>query len=248
MGLKNLWLYIQEHINEIITSIFFIIIIYIIYTNKHSIFTEKDFKSYIMAFVALFGIFLAWLQFMFHKYNSKKEAAVTYFPRPLELEKIESEIDQVINFWKRKEPLDNYEVRLMTSKSIEDDEYRLIWKKLSIPLRKQILDNSCLCCKKDKEIDISILDIYENKYNPFIDELYLNVRRKLNAYLNQIEAYCLAVNKGNIDLKSSKELWSHKFFNHFQKARPYIEMVRKDIGDNSIYLEFENVLKKWGRL
>jgi len=248
MKAKNIWLYFREHINEIVTSIFFIIIVYLIYSNKDIVFTKENFKSYIMAFVALFGIFLAWLQFMFHKYNAKKEAALSYFPRPLELEKIESEIDQVINFWKRKEPLDNYEVKLMTSKAIDNDEYRLIWKKLSIPLRKDILDNSCLCCKEDKEIDISILNIYDDKYNPFIDELYLNVRRKLNTYLNQIEGYCLAVNKGNIDLKSSKELYSHKFFNHFKKARPYIEMVRTDIGDDTIYLEFENVLKKWDRL
>jgi hypothetical protein len=248
MKLKNIWLYFEEHINEIITSVLFIIIVYLIYTNKTYILKEENIQSYIMPFVALFGIFLAWLQFMFHKYNKKKEAAVTYFPRPLELEKIESEIDQIINFWKRKEPLDNYEVKLMTNKNIDNDEYRLIWKKLSIPLRKEILDSSCLCCKKDEEIDISILDNYDDKYNPFIDELYRQVRRKLNAYLNQIEAYCLAVNKGNIDLKSSKELYSHKFYSNFIKARPYIEMIRNDIGEKAIYLEFENVLKKWGKL
>ncbi len=248
MKLKNIWLYFEEHINEIITSIFFTVIVYLIYSNKDIIFTKNDFKSYVMPFVALFGMFLAWLQFIFHKYNTKKEAAVTYFPRPLELEKIESEIDEVINFWKRKEPLDNYEVRLMTNKKIDDDEYRLIWKKLSISIKKNILDSSCLCCKEDKEIDISTLDNYEITYNPFIDELYLNVRRKLNTYLNQIEAYCLSVNKGNIDLKSSRELWSHKFFRNFKKARPYIEMVRADVNDEKIYIEFENVLKKWGRL
>jgi len=248
MKLKNIWLYFEEHINEIITSVLFIIIVYFIYTNKTYILKEENIQSYIMPFVALFGIFLAWLQFMFHKYNKKKEAAVTYFPRPLELEKIESEIDQIINFWKRKEPLDNYEVKLMTNKNIDNDKYRLIWKKLSIPLRKEILDSSCLCCKKDEEIDISILDNYDDKYNPFIDELYRQVRRKLNAYLNQIEAYCLAVNKGNIDLKSSKELYSHKFYSNFIKARPYIEMIRNDIGEKAIYLEFENVLKKWGKL
>jgi len=242
--IKRVWLYTIEHINEIIVITLFLIISYFIYKHQDIIFTKENFKTYAMPFVALLGIFLAWLQFIFHKYNKRKEAALTYFPRPLELENIENEIDQIINFWTRQEPLDNYEVRLMTGKEINNDEYSLIWKKISLPLKQEIINHFN---NNQNNIENMQFD-YEEKYNPYINELYITARRKLNAYLNQIEGYCLAINKGNIDLNSSKELFSHKFYNHFKKARPYIEIVRKDKQSPDLYIEYEIVLKKWGML
>lgn len=242
-------LWIKEHLNELLISVLFLTSVYFIWQKRGQIFSSEQFPHYFTALVGLFGIFLGWLQFIFYKYNKKKEAAITYFPKPLELEGLEGEIDATINFWTRKEPLDNYEVKLMLGQAIEEEEYKLIWKKLSTKSKNDIIRQARNLSeeKQDNNMDHNNISYcYKEKYAIFIDELYRQTRRKLNAYLNQIEGYCLAINKGNIDLQASKELFVHKFYHHFRKARPYIEAVRHEKNDKNLYIEFEKVLKKWG--
>ena len=114
--MKKIYYYTKDHFIEILVLSFFSFFIgLLIYHHEIVI---NDFKSYAMPIVVMIGFFLTWLQFMFHKSNKKKEATLTYFPRPMELEKIEHEIDEVINFWSREEPLDNYEVKLLLSYNI----------------------------------------------------------------------------------------------------------------------------------
>jgi len=96
--IKNIFLWIIEHLNELIVALIFISIVYYLYQYSDFIFVKNKIEKYIMPLVVLFGIFLTWFQFIFNKYNLKKEAAINYFPRPMELERIESEIDKVINF------------------------------------------------------------------------------------------------------------------------------------------------------
>ena len=163
----------------------------------------------------------------------------------MELEKIENEIDKVIQFWSRKDPLNTYEVKLMLGDSIDNDEYKLIWKKLSSSIKRKIIKEYNEYSQADENIN-SIE--YDEKYNDFINEIYVDTRRKLNLYLNQVEGYCLALNKGNIDSKTSYDMFSHKFPNHYRKARTYIDMVREEKNDRELYKEFENVLRKWGKL
>ena len=238
MNTHKIWLALKEHFNEIFIGILFLIVFLGIFNFRELVFTKDLFNQYATSFVALFGIFLTWVQFLFYKQNKKKESALTYFPRPMELGELESSIDKIIGFWSRSAPLDNYEVRLMDGKSILSNEYKLIWGKLSITNKIEIIKHY------DNEPDISKLE-YKKKYNIFINELYKGARRKLISYLNQIEGYCLAINKGNIDSKAAKDLFAHKFYHNFRKARPYIEMVRESKGDKSIFIEFETVLRKW---
>ncbi|MDQ7062039.1 MAG: DUF4760 domain-containing protein [Sulfurimonas sp.] len=240
--LKRIFLWFTEHLNELIVGLLFTIIIYYLYDCKDDIFTKDDISKYIMPLVVLFGIFLTWFQFIFNKYNLKKEAAINYFPRPLELERIESEIDKVINFWSASESLDTPIVKLMLGKSITKVEYQVIWEKLSIDIKIDIIRKIKLC--DNSPVNIDTLP-YEQKYNVLIESIYVDTRRKLNGYLNQIEGYCLAINNGNIDSNAAKKLYAHKFKYHFKKAQGYIDMVRIDKQDKRLYIEFERVLDKW---
>ena len=237
--------FLVEHFSEIFVGFIFLSFAIAFYVYKDCVFTKEDIKDFIMPMVVLVGFFLAWLQFLFYKYNKKKEAALTYFPRPMELEKIENEIDKVIQFWSRKDPLNTYEVKLMLGDNIDNDEYKLIWKKLSSSIKRKIIKEYNEYLQADENIN-SIE--YDEKYNDFINEIYVDTRRKLNLYLNQVEGYCLALNKGNIDSKTSYDMFSHKFPNHYRKARTYIDMVREEKNDRELYKEFENVLRKWGKL
>ena len=94
--------FLVEHFSEIFVGFIFLSFAIAFYVYKDSVFTKED------IIMPMVGFFLAWLQFLFYKYNKKKEAALTYFPRPMELEKIENEIDKVIQFWSRKDPLNTY--------------------------------------------------------------------------------------------------------------------------------------------
>lgn len=246
---KELNDFLKEHTSEIFVGLIFSSFIITFFIYRDCVFTKKEIKDFLMPIVVLVGFFLAWLQFLFYKHNKKKEAALTYFPRPMELEKIENQIDKVIQFWSKKDPLNTYEVKLMIGETIDNDEYKLIWKKLSNSIKREII-KECreICASKDEHISIE----YEENYNDLIDEVYIDTRRKLNLYLNQVEGYCLALNKGNIDSKTSYDMFSHKFShkfsNHFRKARIYIDMVREQKNEPDLYKEFESVLRKWGKL
>jgi len=157
----------------------------------------------------------------------------------MELEGIENEIDKVIGFWRRSDPLHSFEVKLMLEKKITDNEYHLIWERLP-PSRKRDL----LVKAGEKEPQNPDPD-FKKKYQLFVDETFLETRRKLNLYLNQIENYCLVINRGVISSKVAYELYSHKFPGHFRKAQTYIDTVRKEKGDPSIYCEFEKVVTRW---
>lgn len=196
-------------------------------------------EEYLTAYVAYAVGVAAWLQFIYYKYSSKKDAALNYFPRPMELERIENEIDKVIGFWRRPDPLHSFEVKLMLEKKITENEYHLIWERLP-PSRKRDL----MAKAGEKKVESPDPE-FKKKYQLFIDETFLETRRKLNLYLNQIENYCLAINRGVISGKVAYELYSHKFPGHFRKAQTYIDIVRKEKADPSIYCEFEKVVTRW---
>lgn len=236
--MKKIYYYTIDHFVEILVLSFFLVSMGLVLYHHDTVI--EDFKSYAMPIVVMIGFFLTWLQFMFHKSNKKKEATLTYFPRPMELEKIEHEIDEVINFWSREEPLDNYEVKLLLSLPLEEAEYILVWDKLSFSIKRSILKE---CGIKYKGKD-DILK-YDTKYNKFINEYYVKTRRKLNLYLNQIEGYCLSINNGSIDSKAAKLNYAHKFERHFNKAKPYIDKMRQIKNEKDFFIQYETVLKKW---
>jgi len=121
---------------NIITIIFFIgfisWVIYLITKDQNGI------KDYIEPLIILIGSFIAWIQFIVQKNNKKKEAALTYFPKATELDKIENEIDEVINFWSSSEPLDSYVVKLLLDEKLDNNEYKLIWNKLSFGIKLKL--------------------------------------------------------------------------------------------------------------
>jgi hypothetical protein len=119
---KKVLFFIKEYISEIFISLFFILALGITIYYKDMIFKKGCIKYYIMPIVVTVGVFLTWLQFIFYKYNKKREAALTYFPRPMELEKIESEIDEVINLWSKSDVLADYVVNLLVGENISNLE------------------------------------------------------------------------------------------------------------------------------
>ena len=222
---------------NIITIIFFIgfisWVIYLITKDQNGI------KDYIEPLIILIGSFIAWIQFIVQKNNKKKEAALTYFPKATELDKIENEIDEVINFWSSSEPLDSYVVKLLLDEKLDNNEYKLIWNKLSFGIKNKIV--------KEVGIDDSNLD-FKEEYKPYIHDIYSKVRRKLNLYLNQIESYCLAINNGVIDSKSAYDFYSYKFKWHFIKARLYIDRLRIIKNADNLYIELEKVIDQWKKI
>jgi len=239
--IKIAWKEIKPHFIDmlVLISLAVFIFFYIIYIP----FKKSDGTWEWLAlqnFILLLTIFFGWIQFLFYKVNKKKEAALTYFPKPLELEQLENEIDKVINFWSSNEPLEPYVVSLMVGEeNVEECHYELIWNKFSIEVKWKIKQ-----LFKDNSDNFN----YKSKYKPWIRQELLNIRRKLNAYLNQIEAYCLSINTGNIDSKSAALLFNHKFKKHFNKSFPYIDKVRRLNNDKNLYIEFEKVVKSWDNL
>jgi hypothetical protein len=228
--------FLKEYWQELLIGLIFVsaFYLYLLNINLYKTNTKID-STYIQNGILLFTVFIAWIQFLFYKFNKKKEAAITYFPKPLELQQLENDIDEIINFWSSNDPLDINVVNLMLGKYVSNDEYKIIWdKKLSIGVKERIVNR----------FDNKTFE-YKPKYNDWIKQEFLNVRRKLNAYLNQIEGYCSAVNEGNISSSAAKKLFEHKFKSHYKKAWHYIEAVRKEKGDDGLYIEFEKVVNSW---
>jgi len=231
--------FLKEYWQELLIGLIFISAFYLYFLNINFYKTNTKIDStYIQNGILLLTVFIAWIQFLFYKFNKKKESAITYFPKPLELQQLENDIDKIINFWSSNDPLDINVVNLMLGKDISNDEYKIIWdKKLSIGVKDRIVNR----------LDNKTFE-YKPKYNDWIKQEFLNVRRKLNAYLSQIEGYCLAMNEGNISSSAAKKLFEHKFKSHYKKAWHYIEAVRKEKGDDGLYIEFEKVVNSWRTL
>lgn len=70
-------------------------------------------------------------------------------------------------------------------------------------------------------------------------------RHQLKSFLNVLEAYCLAVNTGLADADVAKRFWGYKLICHFVELHPYIDRVRGNARDKSIYREMERVYNKW---
>ncbi len=208
------------------------------------------------------GLFLAWIQFLSNKSVQRKEAALTYYPRPMELERIENEIDRVLNFWSSSYAMASHEVKLMLDEEITSVEYQLCWDRLSNQVKREILDvYNKYHAEKPKSQSYNSPNTGDHNYDklpnqvcglaycddyaPLIKERFLDIRRKFHLYLNQIEGFCLALNKGNIDSKTAKEMYVHKLENHFRKAKPYIDAVRAKRNSPEIYIQFEKVIDKW---
>lgn len=235
--IERIKLWLKQNFTNIITSIFFLVFIFwIIYLITKD---QNGLKDYIEPLIILIGSSIAWIQFIVQKNNKKKEAALTYFPKATELDKIENEIDEVINFWSSSEPLDSYVVKLLLDEKLDNNEYKLIWNKLSFGIKNKIV--------KEVGIDDSNLD-FKEEYKPYIHDIYSKVRRKLNLYLNQIESYCLAINNGVIDSKSAYDFYSYKFKWHFIKARLYIDRLRIIKNADNLYIELEKVIDQWKKI
>lgn len=246
-----------EHIVDVVIALIFLsmtcFIAWLWITNK------KDNLDYqlVMPVIVTAGLFLAWVQFLSNKSTQRKEAALTYYPRPMELEKTENDIDMVIQFWSSSYAMASHEVKLMLDEEITQTEYKLCWERLSNQIKREIIeiyekynsrnlntegfDNS----KSNERTDYESSFQYKEQYNDLIKEKFIDVRRKFHLYLNQIEGFCLALNKGNIDSNTAMEMYSYKLGNHFRKAKPYIDALRVKKGEPEIYIQFERVVDKW---
>lgn len=238
--------FLEHKVDTLIIFIFVLIgfFLYLEYDKK----PETNNSHILMPIVVLTGLFLAWLQFISNKSRQRKEAALTYYPRPMELEKVENDIDMVINFWSSHYAMASHEVKLMLDEDITSIEYELCWERLSEQIKREIVDVFSKYYSIDKNHVFNFNKLsYREEYNVLIKEKFVSVRRKFNLYLNQIEGFCLALNKGNIDSDTAKSMYVHKLENHFRKAKPYIDALRIKKNTPEIYIEFEKVVYKWKR-
>ena len=145
----------------------------------------------------------------------------SFFPSPVELEKIEADIDGYIGFWTRNEPFSELEVKgLLDSNILTDTEIETLIKKYT-------------------ELGYKSINKTEFKV------VFADIGRKLKTYLNLIEKYCVGLNAGVGDIECAKHIYGFKFRAHFAKAKPYIEKVRDKKGDPSLFIELEKVLRVW---
>lgn len=241
--LKELAKRVLEHWVDVFIALVFLMLACFLYIEISA--DKGEGTGYIiMPVIVSIGLFLAWLQFLSNKSRQRKEAALTYYPRPMELEKVENDIDMVIRFWSSSYAMASHEVKLMLDEEISNIEYELCWERLSDYVKREIIDVYV------KYYSASYAELnpglkYRVEFNPLIKERFVEVRRKFHLYLNQIEGFCLALNKGNIDSRTARDMYYHKLGNHFRKAKPYIDAVRIKKNEPGIYIEFEKVIEKW---
>lgn len=169
--------------------------------------------------------FLVWQVNDTRKWN-KLHFAFSFFPQPTELEQLEREIDSVTRFWRRKEPFTLEEVKALLG--------NLPGKEIRTMMANQNVSNG--------------FGVGTNTSAPTDDELeamWFDSGRKLKQYMNLIEMYACAINSGVADSQTAKMIYGFKFSNHLKKAKPYIEYVRNEKGDQSLFLEIENVIEDW---
>ncbi|MBE0508877.1 MAG: DUF4760 domain-containing protein [Marinospirillum sp.] len=247
-AIKSLAGWVSEHLVEFLVGFVILSLFVSVYSIWAGDSESINKESLLMPFVVAVGLFLAWIQYLSNKNTQRKEAALTYYPRPMELERIEMDIDRVINFWSSSDAMASHEVKLMLDEDITLTEYELCWERLSNQVKRDIVDIYYKYYSSKslhhKEKTLSKMD-YKKYYSPLIKEQFIDVRRKFHLYLNQIEGFCLALNKGNIDSSTAKEMYVHKLGNHFRKAKPYIDAVRAKKNAPDIYIQFEKVIKKW---
>lgn len=248
--------WLLEHFVDVFIGLSFLIFGWFLYKGYglQKLTTDTDL---LMVFVVSIGLFLTWLQFLSSKHTKRKEAALTYYPRPMELEKVENDIDMVIRFWSSNYTMQSYEVKLMLDQEITPDEYRLCWTNISEEIKRDIFDTydkyySTGDVETSEQPEVlnaepvsrSTIE-YREEYNTLIREKFVGIRRKLNLYLNQIEGFCLAINNGSIHSESAKRIYIHKLTNHYRKAKPYIDELRIAKNSNELFIEFERVVDRW---
>ncbi|MBI4797406.1 MAG: DUF4760 domain-containing protein [Desulfarculus sp.] len=172
----------------------------------------------IVGILMLITIGLVWWQVVSFKKWNALNAAFTYLPNPLDYEKIESQLDEVIGFWKRKDSLSELEVNaLLMPEELTDKEINKLAEKWT--LGNAFRDQFMKTC---------------NEQN-----------RKLKLYINMLESYCCAINLGVVDERAARVYYEYKFISHHLKVEPYINKMRTLLADNTIWCEFDNTVKKW---
>lgn len=173
--------------------------------------------SAIAAILGLVSLFLILKQIRDSRLWNKLHFTYTYFPNPREFEEIEMFLDERIAFWKRDDPLNEIEVRVLIGKGNVSNEDL-----------QNLAESFGPSAKKDKAEQ----ELYE-------------AGRKLKLYLNQIEGYCAAIQAGVVDSDSAKRLYAYKFRRTYERALPWIVKLRSIMNEDSIYIEMEEVLNKW---
>lgn len=104
----------------------------------------------------------------------------------------------------------------------------------------------------ERELNESFLKIIdrcdpltENEVNQILEPDNHEIRVTLKNYLNSLEAYCLAINKGLADEDTAKRFYSHKIVRHYIELHPYIEKQRNMLHEPRLYMEMKSVYDKW---
>lgn len=169
----------------------------------------------ISSIIAGIGLGFAVMEIHQTKRWNKLNFTFTYLPSPLELSLLENEFDEIMDFWKRKDELKLSEVRALLDEMGDSDKVEL--------------------CKK-----------YDyGSWNNDIQKKWSNCGKILKQYLSLLERYCGAINCGVADGEVSKSLYGFRFKAHYHKLLPFINKMREKKCDNSLFCEFENVVKSW---
>lgn len=67
----------------------------------------------------------------------------------------------------------------------------------------------------------------------------------LKNFLNALETYCLAINRGVADEETARRHLKSKLTSHFSEMKPFIDHQRTKYKSDDIFGELEEVYKKW---
>ncbi|MCB1193551.1 MAG: DUF4760 domain-containing protein [Leptospiraceae bacterium] len=176
--------------------------------------------STILSFLSLISLILIVKQIRDTRVWNKIHFTYTFFPDALAFESIEVFLDKRISFWKRDSPLTETEVKALLGKSeLRDDELHLLGKAFDSTIKKDGID--------DIKNELS------------------EAGRKLKLYMNQIESYCAAISSGVIISETAKNIYSYKFKRAYEKAKPWIDELRRRTNEQGLYIELQKTIKEW---
>lgn len=134
-----------------------------------------------------------------------------------------------------------------TKKQLHDNR---TWNKMSFALT--YLPSFDMFFEWEKRLDETLIKLIQ-RTEPLQPEevraLFLEensaTHQLLKAYLNALEAYCLAVNCGLASEEVAEKIWGYKLVRHYKELLPYITTARHKAQNDEIFIELERLCKKW---
>lgn len=106
----------------------------------------------------------------------------------------------------------------------------------------------------EKELEGSFVKLVSRSTPLTQDELHqmflpenAHAHLALKSYLNCLEAYCVAINRGLADEETAKQIFGFKLVRHWIELQPYIQLQRDRMHEQALFCELEKVAHEWNK-